>query len=350
MHFFSLTSTEFLSIMHERWGKGLFHGLAAYRQVLKHGKPDIAAAPEFSANPALARDICSAFALTVPQIAEIAEDAGSAKIVFRLSDGLLVEAVWLPMPRRATLCISSQAGCRMGCTFCRTGALGFKRDLLAEEIAGQVWAVRHGLGRPVDNIVFMGMGEPLDNFDNVAQAIRVLSDQHSFDIAHSRITVSTAGLPHGIHRMGELNWPGLNLAVSLNAANDGLRSQLMPVNGTYPLQHLKNALLSYPLRKRGVFLIEYVLLKGVNDGPEHAAELIGFVEGLPVKVNVIGYNRVPDLLFESPGEEACRLFCKRIADGGIFVRLRSSRGQGVRAGCGQLGGPLHFNQTIKSLR
>ena len=340
MNLLSLTSIEFVGIMHERWGRGSYHGLAAYRQFLKNGRPDIAAAPEFSANPALAQEICSAFDLTAPEISGIAEDDGSAKIVFTLADGERVESVWLPLPRRTTLCVSTQAGCRMGCTFCLTGALGFKRNLAPEEIVGQVWAVRHLLKRPVDNIVFMGMGEPFDNFENLERAIRVLSDQHGLDIPHSRITVSTAGLPDGIRRLGELAWPRLYLAVSLNAANDRLRSQLMPVNRMYPLLELKNALLAYPLRRRGVFLIEYVLLKGVNDGPEHAAELAEFVENLPVRVNVIGYNPVSEMLFESPGEEACRLFCKRLAGAEIFARLRSSRGQSICAGCGQLGGPL----------
>jgi 23S rRNA (adenine2503-C2)-methyltransferase len=338
MHLLSLTSSEFTGIIHERWGKGPFLALAAYRRILKHGCAALATAPEFSSSPALARDMCASFDLTAPDIAEIAEDAESSKIVFTLADGEPVESVWLPLPRRATLCVSTQAGCRMGCAFCRTGARGFTRDLRPEEIAGQAWAVRHRLGRPVDNIVFMGMGEPLDNFDSLCQAIRVLSDQHGLDIAHSRITVSTSGIPEGIRRLGELGWPRLNLAVSLNAANDALRSRLMPINSAHPLEQLKNALLAYPLHKRGVFLIEYVLLKGVNDGPEHAAELAEFVEDLPVRVNVIAYNPGSDGLFESPGEQECRVFCKRLADAGIFVRLRSSRGQSVHAGCGQLGG------------
>ncbi len=218
------------------------------------------------------------------------EQDGVTKIVFSLADGLRVESVWIPMPRRSTLCMSSQAGCRMGCAFCRTGSLGLLRNLAAEEIVGQVYAVRHGLGRAIDNIVFMGMGEPLDNFDNVVQAIRVLSDQRGLDIAHSHMTISTAGLTDGIRRLGELGWPGLNLAVSLNAADDELRSQLMPINAVHPLALLKQALQAYPLRKKGVFFIEYVLLKGVNDSRGQAARLARFLEGLPVRVNVIGYN------------------------------------------------------------
>lgn len=338
MHLFSLTSTDFFRIMRKRWGRGTFHARAAYRRVLRTGCAELAQAPEFSAHTALAARICSAFDMAAPGIADIEEDAGSAKIVFALADGLRVEAVWMPMPGRSTLCVSTQAGCRMGCVFCRTGALGFRRNLRAEEIVGQVWAVRHGLGRSVDNIVFMGMGEPLDNFDNLCQAIRVLSDQHGLDIAHSGMTVSTAGIPDGIRRLGQLGWPRLNLAVSLNAANDALRSRLMPVNRVHPLRELKSALQSYPLRRRGVFLVEYVLLKGINDAPEHAAELADFVADLPVRINIIAYNPGPDRLFASPGEQACRDFCSLLVKTGIFVRLRSSRGQSVHAGCGQLGG------------
>jgi len=339
MHFFSLTCTDLAAALHEGWGKGMFHAAAVYRQVFKRGNSDIAATPELLPAPVLAREMQLFFDRKTPAIADMVEQGGVTKIIFSLADGLRVESVLIPMPGRSTLCISSQAGCRMGCVFCRTGAMGFQRNLRAEEIVGQVYAVRHGLGRAIDNIVFMGMGEPLDNFDNVMQAIRVLSDQHGLDIPHSHMTVSTAGMPDGIRRLGELGWPRLNLALSLNAANDELRSQLMPINRSHPLAQLKQALHNYPLRKKGVFLIEYVLLQGINDGPEHAAELTCFLEGLPVRVNVIGYNPGSYGLFESPGDENCRLFCKRLADEGVFVRMRSSRGQGVHGACGQLGGP-----------
>ena len=339
MHLFSLTCTELAASLHEAWGKGIFHAAAVYRQVFKRGNPDIAAAPELFSAPVLAREIQLAFDLKTPYISDMVEQDGVTKIVFNLADGLLVEAVWIPMPRRSTLCISSQAGCRMGCIFCRTGSRGLHRNLSPEEIVGQVYAVRHSLGRTIDNIVFMGMGEPLDNFDNVVQAIRVLSDQHGLDIAQSHMTVSTAGLPDGIRRLGELGWPRLNLALSLNAATDALRSQLMPVNRSHPLASLKQALQAYPLRKKGVFFIEYVLLKGINDGKEHAEQLARFLEGLPVRVNVIGYNPGSEAQIESPGEQDCKLFCTWLAREGVFVRMRSSRGQGVLAACGQLGGP-----------
>ncbi len=341
MHLFSLTCNEFAATLHEGWGTGMFHAAAMYRHVFKQGNPDLTAVAELSQAGLLKQEIQLAFNVNAPDIADMVEQDGVTKIIFSLADGLRVESVLIPMPRRSTLCISSQAGCRMGCAFCRTGSFGLHRNLAAEEIVGQVYAVRHGLGRAIDNIVFMGMGEPLDNFDNVVQAISVLSDQRGLDIPQSHMTISTAGLPDGIRRLGELDWPGLNLAISLNAANDGLRSQLMPINAIHPLAQLKQALQSYPLRKKGVFFIEYVLLKGINDGKEHVEQLARFLEGLPVRVNVIGYNPGSDARFESPCEENCKLFCTWLAREGIFVRMRSSRGQGIHAACGQLGGPAH---------
>ena len=290
MHLFSLTCNDFAAALHEGWGKGMFYAAALYRQVFKQGNPDLAATPELR-RPAYSSRKYSALLMSMLRILQIWWSRTELqKLFFLLPTACAWNRSGSPCPRRSTLCISSQAGCRMGCAFCRTGSLGLLRNLLAEEIVGQVYAVRHGLGRAIDNIVFMGMGEPLDNFDNVVQAIRVLSDQRGLDIAHSHMTISTAGLPDGIRRLGELGWPGLNLAISLNAAHDALRSQLMPINRSHPLAQLKQALHSYPLRKKGVFFIEYVLLKGVNDSPEHAAGLARFLEGLPVRVNVIGYN------------------------------------------------------------
>lgn len=328
MHLFSLTCDECIEAF-SAVGTARFHALEWYRQALKYGRPD--GEPGFR--------LPGGLDWSTPGICASAEQDGVEKMAFELGDGVRVETVIIPADGRTTLCVSSQAGCRMGCLFCATGAGGFRRNLRPEEIVAQVFAVRHGLNRPVDNIVFMGMGEPLDNIDALVQAIRVLSDQRGFDISPRRMTISTAGIPEGIRRLGALGLPGLRLAISLNAANDTLRSQLMPVNRRYPLAKLKKALHDYPLKKKEVFFIEYVLLKGINDGPEHAAELAGFLEGLPVRVNVIGYNPGPGSRFESPGPEACRSFCDLLARAGVFVRLRTSKGQGIQAACGQLGAP-----------
>jgi len=329
MHLFALTCNEFseaLSVV----GTKQFHATAWYRQALKHGRPE--KDPDCRMPEGLE--------WSVPVIAATEEQDGVVKIAFELKDGVRIETVVIPSEGRTTLCVSCQAGCRMGCLFCATGAGGFRRDLRPEEIVGQVFAVRHELKRCIDNIVFMGMGEPLDNIDNVVQAIRVLSDQRGFDIAPRRITVSTAGLPDGIRHLSGLGLQGLRLAISLNAANDELRSELMPLNRKYPLAALKQALQSYPLKKREVFFIEYVLLKGVNDRAEHAAELIGFLKGVPCRVNVISYNPGTESRFKSPDPESCRYFCALLADAGVFVRLRCSRGNDIQAACGQLGASL----------
>jgi 23S rRNA (adenine2503-C2)-methyltransferase len=326
MHLLALTCDECVAAF-SAVGTARVHAVAWYREALKHGRPE--RKPDCRLPEGLEWGS--------PAIDAKAEQDGVVKIVFRFIDGARVEAVVIPAVGRTTLCVSSQAGCRMGCLFCCTGIKGFRRNLSCEEIVGQVFAVRHDLGQSIDNIVFMGMGEPLDNITNVVQAIRVMSDPRGFDIAPRHITVSTAGLPDGIRHLGTLGLPGLRLAISLNAANDELRSYLMPVNRRYPLAALKQALQSYPLKKREVFFIEYVLLKGVNDGPEHVAELVQFLKGIPARVNIIGYNSGIDSRFENPGTEACQRFCALIAEAGVFVRLRSSRGHNIQAACGQLG-------------
>jgi len=326
MHLFSLTCDECVEAL-SAVGTARVHAVAWYREALKHGRPEGGA--DFRLPDGLEWGTLV--------VDEMIEQDGVAKIIFKLVDGVQVEAVVIPSDGRTTLCVSSQAGCRMGCMFCATGAGGFRRDLRPEEIVGQLFAVRHDLGQSIDNIVFMGMGEPLDNITNVVQSIRVMSDPRGYDIAPRHITVSTAGVPEGIRHLGDLGLPGLRMAISLNAANDELRSYLMPVNRQYPLTALKKALQSYPLKKREVFFIEYVLLKGVNDGPEHVAELVQFLEGIPARVNIIGYNSGIDSRFENPGTEACQRFCALIAEAGVFVRLRSSRGHDIQAACGQLG-------------
>ncbi len=326
MHLFSLTCDECVEAL-SAVGTARVHAVAWYREALKHGRPEGGA--DFRLPDGLEWSTLA--------IDEMIEQDGVAKIIFKLVDGVQVEAVVISSDGRTTLCVSSQAGCRMGCMFCATGAGGFRRDLRPEEIVGQLFAVRHDLGQSIDNIVFMGMGEPLDNITNVVQSIRVMSDPRGYDIAPRHITVSTAGVPEGIRHLGDLGLPGLRMAISLNAANDELRSYLMPVNRQYPLTALKKALQSYPLKKREVFFIEYVLLKGVNDGPEHVAELVQFLKGIPARVNIIGYNSGIDSRFENPGTEACQRFCALIAEAGVFVRLRSSRGHDIQAACGQLG-------------
>jgi 23S rRNA (adenine2503-C2)-methyltransferase len=245
--------------------------------------------------------------------------------------------VVIPMANHSTVCISSQVGCAMGCRFCRTGRMGWRRNLTAAEIVAQVYTVKVKMGAAVRNVVFMGMGEPLDNLDNVMQAIAVLSDQRGLDIALRHITLSTVGLAPGIRRLAAQGWPQLKLAVSLNASNDEMRNRLMPVNRRHPMGSLKQALGQYPLARGNTIFMEYVLIRGVNDDPQSAAALAAFFQGLDVKLNLIAYNPSDGSPFEPPAEEDLDRFHQALIDQRIFVRRRSSKGSGILAACGQLG-------------
>jgi len=253
-----------------------------------------------------------------------------------------------------TLCISSQVGCRMGCTFCETGRMGLIRNLTAGEIVRQRLAarlIRMAMLPPFDgpdhsyfadgiqNIVFMGMGEPLDNFDNLTQAIRVLSEPQGMNFPHQQICVSTVGRVDGLRKLGELKWPNLRIAVSLNAANDRLRDELMPINKGMPLAELKRALEDYPMSQRGLYLIEYVLIKGVNDSLADADAVAAFCKGLRCIVNVIPYNPQRYATFETPSDETIVAFMKQLKTHRVFVKRRITHGRTLMGACGQLGNP-----------
>jgi 23S rRNA (adenine2503-C2)-methyltransferase len=223
---------------------------------------------------------------------------------------------------------------------CQTGTTGFIRNLSVEEIISQIYAARFEFNLLVDNIVFMGMGEPFDNFDNVLQAVRVLSDQRGFAISLRSITVSTSGVIPGIEKLASMNMPNLRFAVSINAADNDLRSHLMPINKKYPLADLKRALHSLPLGRDGVIFIEYVLIAGVNDSPEMALKLIDYLQGLKVRVNVIPFNESDSLPFSSPTLKQVQMFCNVLVENHLFVRVRQSQGREICAACGQLRGTL----------
>lgn len=350
MNVLGWTCEELAREMTRRWGKGLYHAAGLYREIFKKGNFSVAGAPEFANSPSLARELEEELRLPLCRIVAQQEDEDVLKFVSALSDGRLIESVLIPSRRRTTLCISSQVGCRMGCRFCVTGRMGFERHLHAEEMVRQVHAARFELGRPVHNVVFMGMGEPLDNFDQVMQAVRVLSDQRGLDIAHRHITISTAGHADGIRRLADLGRSNLRLAVSLNAPNNELRSQLMPINRRFPLERLREELQNFPLGRDGVIFVEYVLLAGVNDSASHARELAAYLRGLSVRVNVIAYNGDGAAHFKAPKPEAVQRFCDWLAAEKLFVRLRRSRGVNLMAGCGQLGGSLPLAKVQENTR
>lgn len=259
---------------------------------------------------------------------------------------LETESVLIPMIGRSgtstyTLCLSSQVGCAMGCTFCETGQMGLVRSLSAAEIVGQWFAATHLLKTRPKNIVFMGMGEPMDNLDEVIRAITVLTDQRGAGHPMNKITVSTVGRLDGIARLAEQvrrpGWHRLNLAVSLNAPNDEVRSRIMPVNRAMPMAALREALLAWPRYGGGKICVEYVLIPGVNDEPAHATQVAEWVRGLPACVNVIPYNPRRDSPWPAPEEPRVVEFLGRLTDAGAYAKRRRTKGRAMMGACGQLG-------------
>lgn len=268
-----------------------------------------------------------------------AEDAdGVARLLLEARDGAWVETVIIPGPTRTTVCISSQVGCARACAFCETGALGFSRQLDAGEIVDQVRLAQRRIsdpGRPLSNVVFMGMGEPFDNLAEVARATRLLTDPRAFGLAPSRITVSTVGVADKLEVF--FREARAELAVSLNAPSDPLRSEIMPINARFPLARLRRALDEHLPPGRRVFF-EYVLFDRWNDEPEHADALARFAAGLRCRINVIPANPGPDPRFAAPAPERVDAFVARLSGHGLTVLVRRPRGRAVGGACGQLAG------------
>ncbi len=265
---------------------------------------------------------------------------GAVKYGFRLADGCLIESVLIPEEDRRTLCVSSQVGCAMGCRFCLTGGMGFKRNLQPAEIVNQVSAVKEhilaefGNEARLNNLVFMGMGEPLANFDNLLTALEILQEQRGHDFSDRRITVSTCGLAPKIREFGEKS--RVNLAISLHAVDDEIRSRLMPVNKTYPVAELLAAGRDFPLPKRKRIMFEYILLKDINDSAADAGLLAKKLTGIRCKINLLPYNETPALPYHRSPAQRIEEFQKILRNAGYTVFIRESRGADISAACGQL--------------
>ena len=264
---------------------------------------------------------------------------GTRRYLIRLNDGELAETVFLPEENRNTICISSQIGCALACSFCLTGLMGLTRNLSAGEIVTQVLvAQRDNLSeefRDSFNIVLMGMGEPLHNYDNVMRAIRILHDCNGLNMSMSRITLSTAGLLTGIERLAqEEDIP--NLAISLTGATNEKRNELMPINRKYPIEEILNAVKRFPLKHRQRVTFEYVLLKGVTDSMDDARRLVQLLSGMPAKVNLIPFNEAEELQYRRPSEAAILRFQQILQDSHIDAFVRRNRGNDISAACGQL--------------
>ena len=338
MEFFGCTSDELAGWLQAHAGRGPFHARAAYQAVFRHGQVDIGSLAAFRRVPELAATVRHQ-AGDMPLVLVGEERSGQVrKAILALRDGYRIEMVNIAMPRHATLCLSTQAGCRMGCRFCRTGMAGFHRNLAAAEIVAQLWLARFRLGWQVDNVVLLGMGEPLDNYEAVVQALRVMADQQGFALGPRRMTLSTIGLDAGIRRLAAEPEVHPHLAVSLHAADEALRRQLLPVAGSVSLEQLRQAMQAYLRRRKEIVFLEYVLIRGVNDAQAQARQLIDYVAGLPVRVNIIACNPAPGSGFAAPRDEAVRRFCGWLAAAGVFVRQRTARGGDIAAACGQLGG------------
>jgi 23S rRNA (adenine2503-C2)-methyltransferase len=295
--------------------------------------------------------LAHSFSMSEPECAVVSRSSdGTVKHLWRLADGELVESVLIPTEERLTLCISSQAGCGMGCTFCATGFGGLRRNLSAGEIASQYraslrWALQQGLGR-ISNVVFMGMGEPLQNYAATLAALRIMLDDNAYGLSRRRVTVSTSGVVPMIDRLRE-DCP-VALAVSLHASNDALRDELVPLNRKYPLRELLAACRRYLERApRDFITFEYVMLDGINDAEQHAEELIELVREVPCKFNLIPFNPFPGSGLRKSHPERIKAFARRLADAGIITTVRRTRGDDIDAACGQLAGEVQDRTKLQ---
>lgn len=274
---------------------------------------------------------------------EQASRDGTRKWLLDVGVGNGIETVFIPEDNRGTLCISSQVGCALACTFCSTGRQGFNRNLSVAEIIGQLWWANKALGRDpkgervISNVVMMGMGEPLTNFDNVVTAMSLMLDDSAYGLSRRRVTLSTSGIVPAMDRLRE-RLP-VALAVSLHAPNDALRDVLVPINQKYPLKELMAACERYlQAAPRDFITFEYVMLDGVNDRPEHAHELVRLVRDVPCKLNLIPFNPFPMSGYERSKPEAIRAFRDILMEAGLLVTTRKTRGDDIDAACGQLAG------------
>jgi len=291
------------------------------------------------------------FSIQTPElIAEQTSTDGTRKWVLRLDGGNAVETVYIPEDNRGTLCISSQVGCAMDCSFCSTGKQGFNRNMTTAEIIAQVWFVAKALGsdfqneRVISNVVFMGMGEPMANYQPVVTAIRILLDDFGFGLSKRRVTVSTSGLVPFMDRLRED--VDVALAVSLHAPNDDLRDELVPINRKYPLGELMDACHRYTQRKgpKAHIVYEYVMLDGVNDSLGHAKELARLLGNLPAKINLIPFNPFPKAGYKRSPSERIRAFADYLRSRDIVCTTRKTRGDDIDAACGQLVGEVMSKQ------
>ena len=337
-------------------GEKRFRAEQVMKWIHHHGQCDIAEMTNLG--KALREKLAAIAEVRPPEIAEQKDSVdGTRKWAIRVEGGALVEAVLIPEGDRATLCVSSQVGCSLDCKFCSTGKQGFQRDLTSAEIIGQVWlaidsfkAFKPGIPRVVTNVVMMGMGEPLLNFDNVVTAMSLMTDDIAYGLSKRRVTLSTSGVVPALDRLAEFS--DVSLAISLHAPNDKIRSEIVPINKRYPIAQLLSSAKAYldaQTDTKRVVTIEYTMMAGVNDQVEHARELTQLLDGYPCKINLIPFNDFPNSGFKRPSGNAVQRFWQVLMDAGFIVTVRTTRGDDIDAACGQLVGEV-VDRTRRSER
>jgi len=320
----------------ESRGHQRFRADQIFQWVYRRGVGDVAAMTDLSRE--LRARVAAEFTLTTPALVHREKSIdGTEKFLLRLADGCTIESVFIPDTPSMTFCVSTQVGCAMACAFCLTGRMGLIRNLTAGEIVGQVRVLADALSMRGArfNIVLMGMGEPLHNYDETMKALRILTDGHGFAMSPRRITLSTVGLLPALERMArEPIMP--NLAISLHAPTDAQRGALVPLNKKYGVAEIIEACKRFPLKKRSRITFEYVMLAGVNDSPQDAQRLAKLLAGVRSKVNLIPLNAAPGIPFERPADDTISRFAQILADHHLTVSVRKSRGRDIRAACGQL--------------
>ena len=313
-----------------------FHARQIYRWMYRRGVTDFSKMTDLSLG--LREQLAARFVISTPAVRHTDRSGdGTVKLLLELTDGAQIETVFIPDTPRMTLCVSTQVGCAMRCAFCLTGKMGLTRNLTAGEIVGQVRVLAHTLGLAGKrfNIVLMGMGEPLHNYDATMKALRMLTATAGLGVPARRITLSTVGVLPALERLAtEAIMP--NLAVSLHATTEELRDRLVPVNRRYGLADLIAACRRFPTKRRQRITFEYVLLRGVNDSAPDAARLAKLLVGTRAKVNVIPFNAASGLPYSRPSDDEVNRFARTLAERGITVSVRKSRGRDIRAACGQL--------------
>ncbi len=334
-------------------GEKPFRARQVLRWIHRFGQCDFSAMTDIAKS---LREKLLAEAIVLPPaiVSDKLSDDGTRKFLFDVGGGNAVETVYIPEDDRGTLCVSTQAGCALDCSFCSTGKQGFSRNLTVGEIIGQLWQANRALGadakseRIISNVVLMGMGEPLANFDNTVTALRLMLDDNAYGLSRRRVTVSTSGLVPAMDRLGDEC--AVALAVSLHAPNDRLRDELVPINQKYPLRELMDACRRY-LKKapRDFVTFEYVMLDGINDADVHAYELLELTRSVPCKFNLIPFNPFPGSPYRRSPAVRIRRFAEVLMNAGVVTTTRKTRGDDIDAACGQLAGQV-LDKTRRTAR